>query len=174
MTQAAPKAGEAEFIQAPNTLRAKVGARFGGVDAEAIARAEAALAGLASQFDGWLKDEAEKLEAAHREVRDHGATTERMNALYTCAHDLKGLGGTYGFPLVSRMAGSLCKLMDGAGGRTAAPLFLIDAHIDGIRALIRDDIRAVDHPVGVALSRALEARVAEYVRTDERGEPIAR
>lgn len=174
MTQASPKASEAEFIQAPNTLRAKVGARFGGVDAEAIARAEAALAGLASQFDGWLKDEAGKLEAGYREVREHGATPERMNDLYTCAHDLKGLGGTYGFPLVSRMAGSLCKLMDGADGRTAAPLFLIEAHIDGVKALIRGDIRAADHPVGVALSQALEARVAEYAPTDDRGAPLPR
>lgn len=172
--QATSKAGEAEFIQPPNTLRAKVGARFGGIDADAIARAEAALAGLASQFDGWLKDEAEKLEAAHRDIRAGGATPERMNTFYTCAHDLKGLGGTYGFPLISRIAGSLCKLMDGAGGRTQAPLFLIDAHVDAIRAVIRGDIRAADHPVGVTLAQALEVRVRDYAPTDEKGVPIAR
>lgn len=165
MPQAYPTplpAGGAQFTTPPNPLRAKVGARFGGVDANAIARAEAALQSLSSQFDGWLKDEVEKLEAAHRAVHGAGAPAEGMDALYTHAHDLKGLGVTYGFPLISRVAASLCKLMDGPGGRDASPLFLIDAHVDAVRAMVRGDIRAADHPVGVALAQALETRMADH------------
>jgi chemotaxis protein histidine kinase CheA len=174
VTQSAPKAPQAEIIQPPNTLRAKVGARFAGVDAEAIARAEAALASLASQFDGWLKDEAEKLEAAHRDLRELGPSPERLNALYTRAHDLKGLGTTYGFPLISRIMGSLCKLLDAPAMRAKVPMFLLDAHIDAVRAVVRDQIKDPAHPVGLALCQALETRVAEHAPVDETGAPIAR
>jgi len=38
---------------------------------------------------------------------------------------------------------------------------LVDAHIDAIRAAVRDDIKTDEHPVGRALSDELEARVAE-------------
>ena len=95
-----------------------------------------------------------------------------MEALYTHAHDLKGLGATYGFPLISRIAGSLCRLMEGGSGRERAPLFLIDAHIDAVRAVIRDDIRDAEHPVGRALADALETRVKECVPVDDKGRPI--
>lgn len=163
--------GEVEFTNPPNPLSAKLGARFGGIDAAAIARAEAALQSLSSQFDGWLKDEVEKLEAAHRAVHAAGATAEGMNALYIHAHDLKGLGGTYGFPLISRVAGSLCKLMDGPGGRGPGPLSLVDAHVDAVRAMVRGDIRAADHPTGLALAQALEGRMADYAAAQPGASP---
>ena len=160
-TAAAPLA--AEIIQVPNVLRQKVGPRFGGVDGSAIAKAEEALKGLSSQFGQWLQDELDRMDAARRAVRTGGATAATMDQLYLHAHDLKGLGATYEYPLISRVAGSLCKLMDGPGARTATPLFLIDAHIDAIRAIVRDEIRDPDHPVGRALAQALEMRVGDHI-----------
>jgi hypothetical protein len=50
-----------EVINVPNTLRAKVGGRLGAIDTGAIAKAEAALADLSSQFDQWLEDEVNKV-----------------------------------------------------------------------------------------------------------------
>jgi hypothetical protein len=42
-----------------------------------------------------------------------------------------------------------------------ASMVLIDAHIDGIKAAIRDDIKTDDHPVGKILVSELERRVTE-------------
>ena len=165
MTQPERKANppQGEIIHVPNTLRAKVGARFGGIDAAAVARAEAALKGLASQFGAWLQDEVAKLEAARAAVKAEGATRANMDTLHLHAHDLKGLGGTYDFPLITRVAGSLCKLMDDPVARVRAPLFLVDAHIDAVKAIMRDDIRDPAHPVGVALASALEGHVRDHL-----------
>lgn len=165
MTQAAPKPepSTGEIIQVPNTLRAKVGARFGGIDAAALARAEAALKGLSSQFGQWLQDEVAKLEAARARVKAEGPTRANTDQLHLHAHDLKGLGGTYDFPLITRVAGSLCKLMDDPAQRLCAPMFLVDAHIDAVRAIMRDDIRDPAHPVGCALAEALEANVRDHL-----------
>ena len=155
-----------EIIQAPNSLRQKLGPRFTGVDAAAIARAEAALKGLSSQFGQWLQEEIAKLEAARHVIHMEGVDARSMDDLYMHAHDLKGLGGTYEYPLITRVAGSLCKLLDGSKERIAAPLFLVDAHIDAIRAIVRDEIRDPAHPVGGALAQALEQRVLAYVAED--------
>ncbi len=159
------KSSEAQVIQVPNTLRLKVGGRFGGIDASAIAKAEAALKSLSGQFKQWLNDELVKLDAARAEIRAKGYTTETADALYTRAHDLKGLGTTYEFPLITRIAGSLCKLMDDQAIRMKAPQVLIDAHIDAIKAAVRDDIRDDEHPVGRILAVELESRVKTHLES---------
>src|ERR1700761_7767622 len=98
--------GDVEMIQVPNTLRLKVGSRFGALNPGAVAKAEAALKSLSGQFAQWLQDELTKLEAARAVIRSEGLNLETGNQLYTHAHDLKGLGTTYEFPIVTRMAGS--------------------------------------------------------------------
>jgi len=150
-----------QVIQAPNTLRLKVGGRLGGIDPAAIAKAEAALKSLSGNFAEWLNDELVKLDAARQRIRIEGLTVETAEALYLRAHDLKGLGATYEFPLVTRIAGSLCKLIDDPESRLEAPMFLVDAHIDGIKASVRGNIRSEDHPIGRKLVEELEGRVAQ-------------
>lgn len=153
----------AQVIRPPNTLRMKVGGGFGGIDANAIAKAEEALKAMSSQFGQWLQDEIVKLDKAQSEIRALGYTTVTAEALYFRAHDLKGLGTTYQYPLVTRLAGSLCKLLDDPSKRMAAPLVLLDAHIDAIKAVVRDEIQTDDHPVGKVLSETLEAQVAAHL-----------
>ena len=156
-------AEKAQVIQVPNTLRAKVGGRLGALDAEAIAKAEAALADLSSQFDSWLMDEIAKLDDVYATIKAEGLTTENAEALFYRAHDLKGLGTTYGYPLITRIAGSLCKMMDDEDKRAKAPRVLVDAHLDAIRAVVRGQIKAEDHPMGKILAVELETRVKELL-----------
>ena len=151
-----------QMIQVPNTLRAKVGGRFGAIDPAAIAKAEAALKSLSGNFAQWLNDEVVKLEAARQRVRAEGVTVETMESLYLRAHDLKGLGATYEYPLITRIGASLCKLIDDKDKRMTAPMALIDAHIDAIKAAVRDEIKTDDHPVGRVLIQELERRVTEF------------
>jgi len=151
-----------QVIRPPNPLRAKVGG-FGGIDANAIAKAEAALKAMSAQFGQWLQDEIVKLDQAQADIRANGYTPETAEALYFRAHDLKGLGATYQYPLVTRIAGSLCRLMDDGEKRMLAPVAILDAHIDAIRAVVRDEIQTDEHPVGRELAATLEARVTEHL-----------
>src|ERR1700760_568172 len=144
-----PKPGQ--MIPASNSLKLKAGSRFGGIDPAALANAEAGLKGLSSNFDQWMKDELTKLDAARDRIKAEGYNAETGENLYFRAHDLKGLGATYGFPIVTSIAGLLCRLIDDPATRLRAPLFLLDAHINAIKAAVRGDIRENDHPVAQAL-----------------------
>ena len=152
----------AQVIRPPNTLRMKVGGAFGGIDANAIAKAEEALKAMSAQFGQWLQDEITKLDQAQADIRAQGYNAQTAEGLYFRAHDLKGLGSTYQYPLVTRLAGSLCKMLDDPAKRMAAPLVLIDAHINAIRAVVRDQIQTDDHPTGKVLAETLEAKVAQH------------
>src|SRR5580704_4680352 len=74
-----PKTGQ--MIPASNSLKLKAGSRFGGIDPAALAKAEAALKGLSSNFDQWMADELTKLDAAREKVRAEGYTAETAETL---------------------------------------------------------------------------------------------
>ena len=152
-----------QVINQPNSLKLKLGGRFGGIDLAAIAKAEAALASLSGNFAQWMQEELQKLEVARQAIRVEGLTAQTAEGLYFRAHDLKGLGATYEFPLITRITASLCRLIDDPATRQEAPMFLVDGHIDAIRAAVRDEIRTDTHPVGKVLIVELERRVDEFI-----------
>jgi hypothetical protein len=138
----------------------KVGGSIASIGAAAIRRAEAALKGLSVSFAEWLEEEVVGLEQAAQGLAAKPGSIDALEYLYMRSHDLKGLGATYGYPLVTRIAASLCKLVDDEERRVDAPAYLIQAHVSAVRAAVRDRIRAVDHPIGLALVQELEGKVA--------------
>lgn len=136
------------------------GGRLGMIDPAAIAKAEAALASLSGNFVQWLNDEIAKLETAREVVQTEGQTAEAMESLYMRAHDLKGLGATYGFPLITKIAGLLCRIIDDKAKRASASLAAVDAHIAAIKTAAREDIKSEDHPLAPAMLADLERYAA--------------
>lgn len=155
-----------EMITPPNNIKMKLGGRLKCIDAAAIARAEAALEGMSNQFSGWLDEELVKLEAAHKSILAPTSGEKELENFYRHAHDLKGLGSTYGFPIVSEFAGSLTKLIDSPDGRAKAPKALLSAHVSSIVAAVRQNIKEASHPIGKALLFELKTQVAKYGDSD--------
>ena len=153
-----------EIFMPPNMLKAKVGGgTVTGLDLSAIKRAEQAIAELKEEFAGWIVEDVEKLGAA-RDAFAANRSAETFGTLYRAAHDLKGQGATFDFPLVARVAASLCKFTDGAGAGASLPLNLIDAHVDAIRIIVRDKIKnPSDDRTANVLATELEAQVAAFL-----------
>lgn len=152
-----------EIINPPNMLKVKVGGRIAPADPAAIARAEAALEEMKHEFADWLGEEVNKLEAALRRAASEGLEGAAGDELFTVAHDLRGLGTTYDFPIVTRMAGSLSRLVETGEKRALVPMQLVEAHVGAIRAALRQNIRTDDNAVGRTLAEELETRVIALV-----------
>ena len=146
-------------LATPGAPRLRLGGRL-GTEAEAIARAEAALKSLSGNFEAWMADELAKIGAARARIDFEGLNHATGEELYMRAHDLKGLGATYQYPIVTLIAGSLCKLIHDPAGRTVENMPLIDAHLAAIRRAVGDQVRAEDDPWAAAIIASLEARVA--------------
>jgi hypothetical protein len=155
-----------EIITPPNTLKAKLGGLLNINSAEAIARAERALENLSHEFNDWLDEEIGRVEAAWDSAKDLSDRENQLTGVYGASHDLKGLATTYGYPLITRYANSLCKLLGTAEARSKAPAQLIDAHVKACRTAMRQNIKAPDHPVGLALAQELEAQIDAYVEAE--------
>ncbi|MFW6413141.1 MAG: Hpt domain-containing protein [Oceanicaulis sp.] len=159
----APREKPIEIINPPNMLKVKVGGKLPSADQALIQRAESALNNLKTEFGDWLGEEVSKLEAWLKACKTDGLASAAGEALFTTAHDLRGLGATYEFPIISRIAASLSKLIETEEDRARVPLTLAEAHVGAIRAAILQNIRDENDPIGRQLAEELEARVVALV-----------
>lgn len=156
-----PRDQPIELFMPPNILKAKVGGTIrGGLDVAAIMRAEAAMESLKSDFVEWVGADVQKL----CEARDRFNTRKDAaahDALLRASHDIKGQAATFEFPLVARVATSLCRLIETLRSPEAVPPILIDAHVTAIRIIVRDNIKDSGNRMALELVEELEARVIE-------------
>jgi HPt (histidine-containing phosphotransfer) domain-containing protein len=159
-----------EVIVPPNRLQKAVTvAKPSGYDP--VARAEEALGNLAGEFGDWMDGECTKLDDARRLVKTEGFAEEIRDALFRCAHDIKGEAATFGFPLVGPPADSLCRLIEHTPDITQIPLGLVDQHVDAIRAIVRENARADIEEVAWNLTRRLREVTDEFLRHQNRDRP---
>lgn len=143
-------------LRPPNKLRERATRLAGPRDAGdmlAINRAEHALERLSPEFDAWMASEVERLEAARRAYAET-PDAEALAALYRSAHDMRGQSATLGFPLVGEIANGLCELIERMGDKRP-PQPIVDRHVEAIRAIVRENARSREDPLGAALAERL-------------------
>ena len=154
-----------EVITPPDRFRGLVGRAIDGDDP--VARAEAALAELSSEFSRWMHDDCEQLDRARRDVRRNGMAPREREALFRSAHDIKGQAPTLGFPLVAAAAESLCRLIEEAHDPARIPVDLVDQHVDAVRAIIREHGHARAEVVATTLTRALRKICEDFLASQQ-------
>ena len=129
-----------EVIMPPNKLKKAV-AKASPANAPAddpVARAEAALAEIASEFSSWMDAECERLDQARHKIKKVGLNDTTRDELFRAAHDIKGEAEPFGFPLAGHVADSLCRLIEHSPELARVPVALIEQHVDAVRAIIRE------------------------------------
>jgi len=149
------------IIERPNVLKAKVG---GSLDASLATKAEQSVQLLAKDFKVWLEEVIATMQAQRQQIGQNALTKHATEELYTQVLEVKSLGETYGYALITRFAHSLCRLLIKLKDHQAAPTALVDAHIDAIKAALRGDMKAADHPVGSVLAKELELQVEKFIQ----------
>jgi chemotaxis protein histidine kinase CheA len=116
------------------------------IDSDMIKRAEKAVEELASQYSGWAADDIVKLRGFLAEAEGDATTLDaRLHDIHRIAHDMRGQGSTFGFPLVTRIAGLLCTYLKMPDEGDIA-VNMTRAHIDALAKVIErkvtDDVSA--------------------------------
>jgi chemotaxis protein histidine kinase CheA len=130
-----------------------------------LARAEAAVADLAKDYASWaLADVAKARTALATAAADPAQRARQVEALFRIAHDLKGQGASFGFPLITKIGQSLCILTRDRGhDYRAGHLDLAKSHLDAIELVLTKGIKGEGGKVGAELAAKLEQRVAEIL-----------
>jgi chemotaxis protein histidine kinase CheA len=149
-----------EIFMPPNTLKAKVGGTVVGIDVAAIRRAEAAVSSIKKEFSDWLAEDINNLNKAYIEFLSL-TTVDSFGKLFRASHDLKGQAATFEFPLVARIAASLCNLIETIGQPMEISRVLVNAHVEAIRAIHHSGTKDTSDLTALRLAEELEARVRE-------------
>lgn len=126
-------------------------------------RAEAAVDAMAPQFDAWMEADLNRLVDAWQHAKQPDATPEAYRTVFMCAHNIRGAAGSYGYPAISRLCGSLCTLLSETHpGENAA---LINLHIEACRAAFigagkGDTSQSMADAVCDALEQSVAAKAA--------------
>jgi HPt (histidine-containing phosphotransfer) domain-containing protein len=160
-----------EVISPPHRLRRAISKEPASSDDDPVARAEQALKRLAAEFPSWMEQEGERLDQARNRVRADGFTMGTRDALFYAAHDIKGGARTLGYPGLAAPAASLCRLIEHTRDMRRIPVTLVDQHVDGIRAIIREHSRPDAEPMVAALTERLREVTEEFLADDNRDRP---
>jgi hypothetical protein len=171
-TAAVATYGDHEVITPENKLRKYV-SEHPDVESEddPVARAEKALAELSTEFASWMDAECERLDTARRVVNKSGFTKTNKEALFHAAHDIKGEADTFGYPAVTSVADSLCRLIEYTPDPTRIPIKLVDQHVDAVRAIYREYARSDAKDLAVSLNKRLREVTDEFLVHQNRDRP---
>lgn len=159
-----------EIIKPVNKL-AKAIARVSLPDDDPVARAEAAMETLSSEFADWMIKECDRLDAARAGIKQHGFNKATIAELFHAAHDLKGDATTFGYPLTTPVARSLCMLLEHSPKHDRIPMLLIDQHVDAVRAIVREYGRPDIEQVARMLTMRLIEVAQDFLIRENRHRP---
>lgn len=154
------------FYRFQNRLREKtagLGVADATIDPSILAEAEKAMHKLSEDYPDWVSTLILKLSEQHSRCVD---TPEKRNEYFleinSIAHDMKGQGGTFGYPLITNFADSLYGFTKGKGERSDGEVELVKSHVDAMRAVIRGRVSGGGGEVGKQLTASLNKAIEKY------------
>lgn len=155
------------FYRFKNRLREKTAGLSPGrpqIPSEALEAAENALSKMAEDYPDWVKGLVGKLQEQHGRCVD---TPEKrrdcFETISMIAHDMKGQGGTFGYPLISAFADSLYGFTHVKGDITDNQVELVKSHLDAMRAVIRGRISGDGGEIGKKLTQSLNEGIEKHL-----------
>jgi hypothetical protein len=125
-----------------------------------LARAQAAVADLARTYVPNTIADLDRCAALLKAAREEATSrASSVKELYGIAHNVKGQGSSFGYPLVTRIAHSLCTLVRQERDFSDADLGVVQAHLDALRLILVKDIKGEGGEVGPKLAARLENMV---------------
>ncbi len=102
----------------------------------------------------------QRLTAARDQYVKKPGTAARAR-LIRAAHDLRGQAASFDLPLIARIAASLSRLLNENEADTDLPPGLVDAHVDAVQVVFRQNISDEKNEIARLLCTELDARVSE-------------
>lgn len=124
---------------------------------DTLARAEQATTALRANYTQWASVDVEHARTLLAAARNAPSGRLQLDQVYAAMHNIKGQGSSFGYPLVTRIGHSMCRLI--APGRVLddAEFKVAQAHLDALKLVLDKKIAGPGGPTGEALAARLEA-----------------
>jgi len=152
---------DVQFIRPPDDLARKAPMTAGGVDPETIAKAEAMIASLQTDYLNWAEEDAAKLLHAYETLVSGSADQDAAKAdLFRLAHDMKGQGGSFGFDLITIVGDQLCRFLESIEAPPSrAEAEVVKVHVEAIRLILAQRMKGDGGREGAMLLDGLQRTI---------------
>ncbi len=134
------------------------------IDPDALAKAEEALESMAEDYPDWVSKLIDQLYEQHRRAVDTPEDRKpRFDAIARIAHDMKGQGGTFGYPLITHFSDSLFGFTNNRSAIDDNHVEVVKAHIDSMRVVINDRISGEGGENGTLLKDGLAQAIRKHM-----------
>jgi hypothetical protein len=131
---------------------------------EVLAKAEAAIDRLAAEYPRHAgRDIADMDRYAENMASDQDNRTAHYNEILRIAHDVRGQGALFGYPLITRCAGSLCRATRLLEAHDRVVLDIVRAHVAAMQAILETGVNGVENRTALAIAAGLEMLVSSRV-----------
>ena len=170
------------YFRLRNKLKDKASGGMGGgsgsgeISAELLEKAMAEVQKVAEDYPDWVKGYISELAGEHSAALDK-RPTERVTHfkhISEMAHELRGQGGTFGYPLISVFGKSLYGFTGPGAVYSDSHLEIVKAHIDSMRVVINDRIEGDGGRLGLELSKGLQVAIAKHTKVEQEPTPAKR
>jgi len=124
---------------------------------ETLARAEEATTALRANYTEWARIDVDRAQALLDAAKiGTGGGREHLDLVYAAMHNIKGQGASFGYPLMTRIGQSLCRLIAPGRALDEAGLKVAQAHLDALKLVLDKKIAGGGGEVGDKLAARLE------------------
>lgn len=106
-------------------------------------QAAAVISELSQQYPTWAMADVLKLKKFLNQAQtlpESEQTSLIKDELYRVSHDIKGQGGTFGYPLMTDVAAQLCNFIKESKNFSAQKMDFIQEHIDVLETILKDKL----------------------------------
>lgn len=132
------------------------------LDPEALARAERAVAALGDSFVEQLKNDIVTIRTLTQTLAlsPEPPNKASIEPIYTFAHDIRGQGGSFGYPLLTEIGGSLSDFIERRGSEiNQNDITVLQAHLDAAAGIVSCTMTGDGDATSRALLDTLETLV---------------
>lgn len=154
------------FYRFKNRLKEKTAGLSPGrtsINMDTLEKAQDALNKMAEDYPDWVSNLIVKLQEQHgRCVDTPESRRDSLDVIQTISHDMKGQGGTFGYPLITEFADSLYAISAPRDDISDNRIELIKSHIDAMRAVIKGRVSGDGGDIGRQLTKSLNDAKEKY------------
>ncbi len=168
----AGKPTEVWYWRLPNALRDKAsGGHSGGgkgeIPSDLLEEAEQQLQRAALDFASWATEYLAKLtDLCTQALLQPGRRNEYFGEIHELALELRGQGGTFGYPLISLIGKMLFDVTHDGCREDDNAVEIVKCHVDSMRAILREKVAGDGGEQGKALVAGLRASINKFQKTN--------
>ena len=156
-----------KFITPPNNLRKKqidAGVAL-TIDPSLVGASEAKIVSMKEEYLRWVGGDLNRLsEAFDLALKDTANRAKHVEDLYTATVEIKGQGGSFGYPLMTTVGSQLCRFIETQGNDLDDPrMDIVKLHVETLKLVILQKMEGDGGPMGQKLLAGLALAIKKVV-----------